>query len=232
MNEKKEYGWKLKEIILVAMICIVFGVVYLGGVYLASFLSTLLTPVGLAPLANEIVFGVWFMAAILAAYILQKPGVCIVAEVLAALIEVLLGNMYGPMVIVAGIVQGAGGEIVFALGRYRKFNTKMLYLAAAGCCVTSFLWSFVRSGYGQLAVPLLIIMFLIRLVSTLIFSGLITKAIGDGLAQLNAAQAPDAGQGEDERDEADALTAAGEEGGPARLADGLEHHIRHDDDGL
>lgn len=33
MNEKKEYGWKLKEIILVAMICIVFGVVYLGGVY-------------------------------------------------------------------------------------------------------------------------------------------------------------------------------------------------------
>lgn len=49
MNEKKEYGWKLKEIILVAMICIVFGVVYLGGVYLASFLSTLLTPVGLAP---------------------------------------------------------------------------------------------------------------------------------------------------------------------------------------
>ena len=183
MNEKKEYGWKLKEIILVAMICIVFGVVYLGGVYLASFLSTLLTPVGLAPLANEIVFGVWFMAAILAAYILQKPGVCIVAEVLAASIEVLLGNMYGPMVIVAGIVQGAGGEIVFALGRYRKFNTKMIYLAAAGCCVTSFLWSFVRSGYGQLAVPLLIIMFLIRLVSTLIFSGLITKAIGDGLAK-------------------------------------------------
>ena len=232
MNEKKEYGWKLKEIILVAMICIVFGVVYLGGVYLASFLSTLLTPVGLAPLANEIVFGVWFMAAILAAYILQKPGVCIVAEVLAALIEVLLGNMYGPMVIVAGIVQGVGGEIVFALGRYRKFNTKMIYLAAAGCCVTSFLWSFVRSGYGQLAVPLLIIMFLIRLVSTLIFSGLITKAIGDGLAQLDAGQAPDAGQGEDERDEADALTAAGEEGSPARLADGLEHHIRHDDDGL
>ena len=35
----------------------------------------------------------------------------------------------------------------------------------------------------RLAVPLLIIMFLIRLVSTLIFSGLITKAIGDGLAK-------------------------------------------------
>ena len=58
------------------------------------------------------------------------------------------------------------------------------------------------------------------------------EAIGDGLAQLNAAQAPDVGQGEDGREETDALTAAGEEGGPARLADGLEQHIRHDDDGL
>ena len=49
MNEKKEYGWKLKEIILVAMICIVFGVVYLGGVYLASFLSTLADSRGTGP---------------------------------------------------------------------------------------------------------------------------------------------------------------------------------------
>ena len=170
MNEKKEYGWKLQEIILVAMLCIVFGVVYLAGVYLASFLSTLLTPVGLAPLANELVFGVWFMASTLAAYILQKPGAAIVAEVLAALIEVLLGNMYGPMVIVAGIIQGAGGEIVFAAGGYKKFDRRMVCLASVGCCITSFLWSFVRSGYGKLA-------------SSLIFSGVLSKAIGDGLAR-------------------------------------------------
>ena len=183
MNEKKEYGWKLQEIILVAMLCIVFGVVYMAGVYLTSFLSTLLTPVGLAPLANELVFGVWFMASTLAAYILQKPGAAIVAEVLAALIEVLLGNMYGPMVIVAGIIQGAGGEIVFAAGGYKKFDRRMVCLASVGCCITSFLWSFVRSGYGKLAVPLLAVMFLIRLVSSLIFSGVLSKAIGDGLAR-------------------------------------------------
>ncbi len=183
MNGKKELGWKLQEIILIAMICIVFGVVYLAGVYLAAFLSTLLTPLGLAPLANELVFGVWFMASTLAAYILQKPGVAIVAEVLAALIEVLLGNMYGPMVIVAGIIQGAGGEIVFAAGHYKRFDRKMVYLASVGCCITSFLWSFIRSGYGKLSVPLLVVMFLIRMISSLIFSGVISKSIGDGLAR-------------------------------------------------
>ena len=112
--EKKTNSWKLKEIIMAAMICIVFGVVYLAGVYLSSFIAAALTPAGLSPLGNEIVFGVWFMAATLAGYILQKPGAAVVAEVIAAVIEVLLGNWFGPMVIVAGIIQGAGAELVFA----------------------------------------------------------------------------------------------------------------------
>ena len=142
--EKKTNSWKLKEIIMVAMICIVFGVVYLAGVYLSSFIAAALTPAGLSPLGNEIVFGVWFMAATLAGYILQKPGAAVVAEVIAAVIEVLLGNWFGPMVIVAGIIQGAGAELVFAAYKYKKFDGGVMYLAAAGSCVTSFLWSFVR----------------------------------------------------------------------------------------
>ena len=179
---KTANAWKLKDIIFVTMLCVVFGVVYLGGVYLASSIGTALTPMGLSMLGNEIVFGVWFMAATLAAYIIQKPTVAIVAEVLAALIEVLMGNMYGPIVIVSGIVQGAGAEIAFAAFRYRRFDGKTMALAAAGCCVTSFLWSFIRSGYGKLSIALLSVCFLIRLVSSLLFSGLLTKLMGDALA--------------------------------------------------
>ena len=58
-----------------------------------------------------------------------------------------------------------------------------MYLAAAGSCVTSFLWSFVRSGYGQFSVPFLALLFVIRLSSSLIFAGFICKLIGAGLAQ-------------------------------------------------
>ena len=50
--ENKTNTWKLKEIILAAMICIVFGVVYLAGVYLASMIAGALTPFGLSPLAT------------------------------------------------------------------------------------------------------------------------------------------------------------------------------------
>lgn len=190
-------GWKLKEIILVAMICIVFGVVYLGAVYLASFIAAALTPAGLSPLGNEIVFGVWFMAATLAGYILQKPGMAIAAEIIAAVIEVLLGNWFGPIVIVSGLIQGAGAELAFAAFHYKKFNGKVIYLAAAGSCVTSFLWSFIRSGYGKYSVPFLALLFLIRLVSSLLFSGLVCKLIGDGLKKAGLLKGYRLGRTED-----------------------------------
>ena len=183
--QKKEMGWKLKEIILIAMICVVFGVVYLAAVYLSAFINAAGTPVGLGFLGNELVFGVWFMAATLAAYILQKPGVALVAEILAALIEVLLGNMYGPMVIVTGFVQGIGAELAFAAGRYRKFNWATMLLAAFLSCVISFVWSFVRSGYGELDIALLVLFFIIRLVSSVVFSAVICKVLGDKIGRAH-----------------------------------------------
>lgn len=183
MNKQAETAWKLQDIIFVTLLCVVFGVIYLGGVWLIAPLSAVFTPMGLSLMGTEMIFGVWFMAATLAPYIIQKPGVAIVAEVLASLIEVLMGNMYGPMVIVAGIIQGAGAEVVFALWRYKRFDRTTMYLASVGCCITGFLWSFVRSGYGQLAPSLILLYFCIRLVSSLLFAGVICKAMGDGLAK-------------------------------------------------
>ncbi|MDO4479411.1 MAG: ECF transporter S component [Lachnospiraceae bacterium] len=180
MNTKT---WKLNDIILTAMICIVFGVIYLGAVYLIGIVDGLFAFTGLSKLGTELIFGVWLMAATFAGYVIQKPGVAIVAEVIAAVIEVLLGNWFGPMVIVAGIIQGLGAEIVFAAFKYRRFQGKVMYLAAIGSCITSFLWSFVRSGYLQFSIGVLVIYFLIRLVSSLLFAGLICKKVGDGMAK-------------------------------------------------
>jgi len=183
MKMKEKYVWKLKDIIMVGFLSIVFAVIYLAAVYLASFISTLLTPLGLAPLANEFIFGVWFMASTMAAYIMQKPGTALVSEILAALLEVLMGNMYGPIVLVSGAIQGLGAEGVFAAFRYKKFDRLSMCLAAAGCCVTSFIWGFFRSGFLLLSPRLLIVMFCIRLISSVLFSGIICLTVGDKLAK-------------------------------------------------
>lgn len=37
-------GWKLQEVIFVAMLCVVFGVVYLAATYLSTGLVAVFTP--------------------------------------------------------------------------------------------------------------------------------------------------------------------------------------------
>ena len=75
-----------------------------GAFYLGMGLQAALTPFGLAPFNFEIVYGVWFMAATVAAFIMQKAGVAFVTEVLAAFLETLMGNF--PF-ITTGLVQGS-----------------------------------------------------------------------------------------------------------------------------
>ncbi len=176
--------WKLKDIIMVGILSVLFAVIYLGAVYFAVFITSVLTPFGLAPLGNEIVFGIWFMAATLAAYIIRKPGVATITEMAAALIEVLMGNMYGPLVFIAGFLQGIGAECGFIIFKYKRFDWLSMSLASLGSTVLSFIWGFYRSGFFKLPVGLLVVMFLIRLASALIFSTVISKTLGDRLAKV------------------------------------------------
>ncbi len=175
----------LKDVIMISLISVVFAVIYLGAVYGASSLAVILTPFGLSVFANEIVFGIWFMAATFAAYVIRKPGVAIIAEMLAAFLEVLMGNFYGPIVFVSGFIQGAGAEIAFASTKYKKFDMKTMFLASLGCTVLSFIWGFFRSGFFDLEIGLLVIMFAVRLLSAYIFSTLGSKFLADSLARIN-----------------------------------------------
>ena len=178
---EKKNTWKLNEIILMAMICIVFGVVYLGAVYLMSTTEALFAFTGLTKLGTEVIFGIWLMAATFAGYILQKPGAAILAEIIASVIEVLLGNWFGPMVIVAGIVQGLGAELVFGMHKYQNYGGSVIYQAAIGTMITSFIWSFIRSGYLKFSLGVLIIYFIVRCISSLFFAGFLCKTVADSL---------------------------------------------------
>ncbi len=175
----------LKDVIMIGLISVVFAVIYLGAVHGSIALRTILTPFGLSVFANEVLFGIWFMAATFAPYIIRKPGVAIIAEILASVIEVLMGNMYGPIVFVSGFIQGAGAEVVFAGTKYKKFNMFTMFLASLGCTVFSFIWGFFRSGFFDLAPSLLVVMFAVRLLSAFIFSTLGSKLLADSLAKAN-----------------------------------------------
>ena len=76
---------------------------------------------------------VWLIAGVLGGLIIRKPGAAIYTELVAAIVSALIGNAVGLLLTIeAGIVQGLGAELVFALFLYRNWRLPVALLAGAG----------------------------------------------------------------------------------------------------
>ena len=180
---KQGFEWKLKDVLMVGINGVLFSILYLGMVYLGTFLTGIMTPFGLGAAGYEPIFGIWFMAGIFTVYVIQKPGVGLVAEMLAALLEVLMGNMFGPTVFITGMVHGLGAELGFAIFHYKKYDMRSVLCSSLFCTVLSFLWNTWNSQYYLLEGRIIAIMVVIRLISAVIFGGIGSKLLADGLAR-------------------------------------------------
>jgi energy-coupling factor transport system substrate-specific component len=160
-------SWTLREILIVAAIGATFGFLYLGWVQVWLIGQALFGPVTM-----DVMMGFWFIASIVAATIIRKPGAALLAEVLAALVEVMLGSPAGLLLILAGLIQGAGAEAVFAATRWRDYRLPVLMSAGVGSAVFSFVYTWIRFDYGALAPGLLLAMFVLRCLSGALLGGL------------------------------------------------------------
>ncbi|VVT10530.1 ECF transporter S component [Rhizobium sp. EC-SD404] len=161
-------SWTLREILIVAFLGAVFGVLYLAWVQV-----WLITQAIFGPVTMDVVMGFWFIVSIIAASIIRKPGAALLSEVLAAVVQVLLGSPAGLLLIVTGLVQGAGAEAVFAATRWKNYRLPVLMAAGVGAAVASFIYTWIRFDYGALAPGLLIAMFALRCLSGALLGGLL-----------------------------------------------------------
>ncbi|MDO4253819.1 MAG: ECF transporter S component [Kocuria sp.] len=97
--------------------------------------STLVYPmvtsaaVAYPPVSGTMVGG-WLIAGTLGGLIVRKPGAALLCELLAAIFQALMGTHFGLTVLLSGVVQGLGAELVFAVTAYRRFG--VLVATAAG----------------------------------------------------------------------------------------------------
>jgi energy-coupling factor transport system substrate-specific component len=116
--------WKTRDILVAAVIGVVFGVVF--------FVWNNLYPgvAWMTPPFQDWMYGMWLVPAILAPLIIRKPGAALFAEMAAAGVSALLGSVWGPDVLLSGFVQGAAAELVFAFVGYRRWSVVVLGVAA------------------------------------------------------------------------------------------------------
>ncbi|MEL5990868.1 ECF transporter S component [Microbacterium phosphatis] len=125
--------WRIVDIVvasIVAVACAVIFAVWNVGYEAPSTVFGAILP-GLGALVN----GPWLIAGVLGGLIIRKPGAALYTELVAATISALIGNVWGPLTIVSGLVQGLGAELVFALFLYAAFRVPVALLAGAAAGV-------------------------------------------------------------------------------------------------
>jgi len=183
---KNAHVVNLREMMVTVVIAILCGIVFYFWAPLWNVVGSLFYNTG-----GELIYGMWFIAATLAAYIIQKPGVAIVAEMGAATMEALIGGQWGATTLVYGLMQGLAVELVFALGGYKRYNLFTLLIAGAMAAVGSFAVQWFYGDLAELETNILWLMIGLRVLSGAVLAGLLAKLIVDALKQtgvLNAYQ--------------------------------------------
>jgi len=166
---------KLKEIVVMAMLSALMGVVFMG---LDSIYQPLTTIAG--PLGGDIIYGVYLISALLSMYIVRKPGAGIVGSLFTGLVNLLMGSPYGIHIIVASLLQGAGVEIAVATRKYSKFSYFQMSIASILAMILVTMRDYFIFGF-QLYPKLIPIMLIIRVVSSIIFGAGLSIALGKAL---------------------------------------------------
>jgi energy-coupling factor transport system substrate-specific component len=170
--------WALRDLVVLAVLAVVFGFLYWVLVQAWAGLQVLMGPLG--DLSQNALMGGWIVVAPLAVFIVRRPGAGIVAEIGAAFVEfAFLGSPVGPLLLIAGLVQGGGAELAFALTRYRRFGWPTFLAAGLGGVVANFLWAGTLNDWWTQ--DHLVVRIVLQLLSGLVLAGALAKLLADGL---------------------------------------------------
>jgi len=133
---RSNWTWRTVDIVVAAAIAIAFGVVFWAW----NQLWAAVTPVFVAiPAAQNILYGVWLVPAVLGGLIIRKPGAALFTELVAASVSAILGSQWGLDTLVSGALQGIGAEIVFLLVGYRRWTIAVALIAAVGTAIAAWI---------------------------------------------------------------------------------------------
>ena len=158
-------GLTLTDILITVVIALVFAVIYSlwDGIY------TILQPFGLH--LNELVYGMWFIAAIVAYLVIRKPGVALIAEFAAASGETIVLLQFDISLIMYGLIQGLACELIFMFFRYKSTSLMVAVLAGIAAALSTLPLDWYYGYLGMLETWNVVLMFSFRILSGALVAG-------------------------------------------------------------
>lgn len=130
--------WRVVDIVVAAVLGVAIGLVFWGWntIGYAWFLAA----DGLTPGFGGIAVGIWLLGGVVGGLVIRKPGAALVVELVAAIVSMMIGNVWGVSTVLSGLVQGLGAELIFAIFLYRRFGLGLAALAGMGAAAAA--WVF------------------------------------------------------------------------------------------
>jgi energy-coupling factor transport system substrate-specific component len=177
-------SWSTRDIVVTAALAVATGISFIvfDWVYIVG--QSLV-----GGIAQSILEGLWLLGALLVPYIIRRPGSALAGELIASLVESSF-NPFGITVIVSGLLEGIGAELVFLSTGYKRFDRTIMVIAGAFDAFLFFVvWISWRQGYvaldgGALVLkqaPAVVLLYLVVETISGGVAGLLAKAIGDAL---------------------------------------------------
>jgi len=182
MQKTSMGGWNFRyttrDIVIIAVIAAITGVVNTGVGNVWYLLNT-----SLGPLGGALLQGAFMWAYILAMWLVRKPGTALLVGLIEAAVEILLGNAAGVGTLGWGLLQGLGIEAVMAICNYNKFGLIAAICAGAAASQFGTVWTAVLYGWDPATAANVWLAAPINLISGAILSGLLGYYLAKALAR-------------------------------------------------
>lgn len=162
---RKEQGLTLSDILVTVLIAVIFAVIY--NIWWIAYYTV--QPIGLH--IDQLMYGMWFAAAVVAYLIIPKMGIALIAEFAAGAGETIVMGRFDIPTIIYAILQGLACEIVFAIFKYKSRTFMVSLLAGMAAALISFPVDWYYGYLNEVATWNLILLIVFRLISGAILAG-------------------------------------------------------------
>lgn len=180
-SRRSWFAWSTREILLIAAIGVVFGLLLVASLYLFA------VTVALGPLVSWAWVGFYLLPSFFVGYIMRRPGSAIMVAILYSLI-MLLFSPYGPLILINCVFYAVSGELALIFGtRYRSFSLFWMIISGivGGAVMLVLFLIFYSDSLLSLATTMLMAVIVTTLASVAV-SAVFAKLLADAVARTGA----------------------------------------------
>ncbi|WP_349902758.1 ECF transporter S component [Parafrigoribacterium humi] len=180
---RSRFRWRVVDIVVASVLGVASGIIFWAWDLAWTPLSGLLS---FTPGLEGLLAGGWLFAGVLGGLVIRKPGAAVFTELVAAIVSALIGTQFGFSVLIWGLIEGLGAELVFAILLYANWRLWAALLAGVGAGVAVGLLDTNFTSYAALAFEYKLVYFFSAVVSGVVLAGALSWLAVRGLARTGA----------------------------------------------